>query len=84
LLPLSAGGRYHTSAVLFAAIFHFLIVDCILPLPQLFAPAAAAAATTAMFVGLLTRPQRWESARDALFANQTMLSMSLSLMSLSS
>jgi hypothetical protein len=32
-LPLSTGVRRHTSAVLLAVIFCFLIVDCYLPIP---------------------------------------------------
>jgi hypothetical protein len=78
VLPLLASGRRHTSALL---IFCFLIVDCVLPLPQLFALAAAAAA--AMFIGPPTCPQRWESVRDALFVNRTrssLLSLSSSLL----
>jgi hypothetical protein len=31
LLPLSAGGHCHTSAVLFAKFFYFFIVDCLTP-----------------------------------------------------
>jgi hypothetical protein len=63
--------------------FYFLIVDCFLPLPQLFAFATATTMVPAVFVGLPTRPQRRESVRDMLFANRTKSSLSsLSLSSL--
>jgi hypothetical protein len=64
--------------------FSYLIVDCFLPSPQLFALAAAAAAATAVFVGLSTRLRRQESVRDTPFANQTRLSLSSSSLLLSS
>jgi hypothetical protein len=58
-LPLSASGRHHTSAILFAAIFCFLIVDCFIASPQLLVlAAAAAAAAAAIFIGSPMRPQR--------------------------
>jgi hypothetical protein len=47
-LPSTAGGRRHTSAIQFATFFHFLIIDCFSPWPQLFA-LATTPTTAAMF-----------------------------------